>query len=304
VLAAATQLESFDLIVISHIALGDNVTDISHWAEPLSMRRGALVSFIGNEYDLMEEKVAFLRDARADLVCSQLTLAAAKYLYDDALPHSRVVCMPHALNPAHYAAAPSVSRTVDIGFVGSVYPLWIGDMERTLMLLLTAEIAPLVGLTHDIRLKNLPRDAWARFLQSSRYVIGAESGTYFLQDRGGLLAEAKAWCRANPEAQFGAVEARFFMGRDSIPSGKTISSRHFEPIGTRTAQILVAGDYTGVLTANEHYIPVRKDFMDLDGALVRARDEGERTAMADRAWHHVMDSHTHAHRVNAVIDML
>jgi hypothetical protein len=89
-----------------------------------------------------------------------------------------------------------------------------------------------------------------------------------------------------------------------VPSGKTISSRHFEPIGTRTGQILVEGDYAGVLTANEHYIPVRKDFLDLDGALTRARDEGERLAMVDRAWHHVMDGHTHAHRVNAVLDML
>jgi hypothetical protein len=173
-----------------------------------------------------------------------------------------------------------------------------------MMLLLTDKIAPLLGLTHDIRLKNLSRDAWATFLRSSRYIIGAESGTYYLHRRGALLAEAKAWCRANPEAQFDNVAARFFTTRDGVPSGKTISSRHFEPIGTRTGQILVEGDYAGVLTANEHYIPVRKDFLDLDGALTRARDEGERLAMVDRAWHHVMDGHTHAHRVNAVLDML
>lgn len=304
VLAAATQLDSFDLIVISHIALGDNVADISHWAESLMMRRGALISFIGNEYDLMDEKVAFLRDARPDIVCSQLALPAAQYLYDEALPHSRVACMPHALNPQHYNTTQPTSRTVDIGFVGSVYPLWVGDMERTLMLLLTAEIAPLVGLTHDIRLKNLARDEWATFLRSSRFIIGAESGTYYLDRRGGLLAEAKAWCRANPDAQFDAVEARFFTQRTGVPSGKTISSRHFEPIGTRTGQILVEGEYTGVLTANEHYIPVRKDFQDLDAALTRARDEGERVAMTDRAWQHVMDGHTHAHRVNALLDLL
>ena len=304
VLAAATQLDSFDLIVISHIAIGDNVADISHWAEPLAMRRGALVSFIGNEYDLMDEKVAFLRDARPDIVCSQLTLPAAQYLYDDALPRSRVMCMPHALNPEHYNTEQATNRTVDIGFVGSVYPLWVGDLERTMMILLTDKIAPLLGLTHDIRLKNLSRDDWATFLRSSRYIIGAESGTYYLHRRGTLLAEAKAWCRANPEAQFDDVQARFFTQRDGVPSGKTVSSRHFEPIGTRTGQILVEGDYSGVLTANEHYIPVRKDFMDLDAALTRARDEGERAAMTDRAWQHVMDGHTHAHRVNAVLDRL
>ena len=303
VLKVAQQLESFELIVVSHIALGDNAIDIRHWTEELARRRGALVSFIGNEYDLMEEKLAFLRDVKPELVCSQLAHDAAQYLYAD-LVDSRVVSMPHALNPTHYVTAPDIERTIDIGFIGSIYPIWVGDVERTLMLTLTAEIAPMLGLTQDIRVRNVPRDEWAAFLQRTRTIIGAESGTYYLHRRGKLLAEAKAWSREYPEATFDELAARFFTDRSGVPSGKTISSRHFEPIGTRTCQVLVEGDYAGVLTPNEHYIPVRKDFADIGEALQRVTDHGACAAIADRAWEHVMSGHTYAHRVNAILDQL
>jgi len=303
VIAAATAMESFDLIVISHIALGDDVADIAQWTELLSKRRGALVSFIGNEYDLMAEKIAFLRDTKADIVCSQLALDAARYFYDE-LTDSRVISLPHALNPDAYNAPTASVRTNDIGFIGSVYPAWVGDLERTMLILATAEIAPLLNLRTDIRMQNLPRDAWAQFLRNTRAIIGAESGSYYLHRRGGLLMDAKQWCTQHPTAQFDDVESRFFGDRSGAPSGKTISSRHFEPIGTRTCQLLLEGSYAGVLHANEHYVPVRKDLMDLPEALRRATDETERLTMVNRTHDYVMDAHTYAHRVNTLVDLL
>lgn len=303
VIAAVTAFDSFDLIVVSHIALGDDVADIARWTELLSKRRGALVSFIGNEYDLMSEKIAFLRDTKADIVCSQLALDAAQYFYEE-LEHSRVISLPHALNPEAYNAPLNNVRTNDVGFIGAVYPAWVGDLERTMMILATREIAPLLQLKTDIRLQNLPRDAWSQFLRNTRAIIGAESGSYYLHRRGGLLMDAKQWCAENPAAQFEDVEARFFGDRSGAPSGKTISSRHFEPIGTRTCQVLLEGSYAGVLQANEHYIPVRKDLMDLPDALRRATNEAERIEMVNRAYDYVMDAHTYAHRVNTLIDLL
>jgi hypothetical protein len=214
------------------------------------------------------------------------------------------VSLPHALNPDVYRVHDHGARATDIGFIGQVYPAWVGDLERTMLIIATQEIAPLLGLRHDIRLQNLPRDQWAAFLGDARAIIGAESGSYYLHRKGGLLTEAKAWCAEHPEAAFDAVEARFFGDRSGVPSGKTISSRHFEPIGTRTAQILLEGDYAGVLSPNEHYIPVRKDLMDLPDALRRASDEGERRAVANRAWEYVMDQHTYAHRVHTLLNIL
>lgn len=303
VIEAATNIANYDLIVVSHIALGDDVNDIARWTELLSRRTGKLVSFIGNEYDLMAEKIAFLRDAKVDIVCSQLALDAAEYFYEE-LTDAKIISLPHALNPDDYHAPAGNYRPTDIGFIGAVYPAWVGDLERTMMILATQEIAPLLSLKHDIRLQNLPRAAWAEFLGKTRAVIGAESGSYYLHRKGQLLSDAKQWCAANPTAQFEEVEARFFTDRSGVPSGKTISSRHFEPIGTRTCQVLVEGSYAGVLVPNEHYIPVRKDMMDLPDALRRAADETERLQMVNRAYEYAMDAHTHAHRVETLVGLL
>jgi hypothetical protein len=230
-------------------------------------------------------------------------LDAAQYFYEE-LQHGRLVSLPHALNPDVYNAPLNQVRTTDLGFVGALYPLWVGDLERTMMLLTTREIAPLMGLTCDVRLQNMPRDQWAAFLRSARAIIGAESGSYYLHGRGALLNEAKRWCAVHPNADFDQVQARFFGERGGAPSGKTISSRHFEPIGTRTCQILLEGSYAGLLEPNEHYIPVRKDLMDLPDALRRSANAGEREEIANRAWEYVMETHTYAHRVNALLDML
>ena len=84
-------------------------------------------------------------------------------------------------------------------------------------------------------------------------------------------------------------------------SGKSISSRHFEPIGTKTCQILLEGEYNGVLVPDEHYISVRKDRSNLGEAVRRFRDEGYRQAIAECAYEHVMSNHTYAHRVRSVL---
>ena len=50
-----------------------------------------------------------------------------------------------------------------------------------------------------------------------------------------------------------------------------ISPRHLEACATRTCQVLVEGEYSGVLRPGEHYIPVRKDLSNLDDVLEHDR---------------------------------
>ncbi len=84
-------------------------------------------------------------------------------------------------------------------------------------------------------------------------------------------------------------------------SGKAISSRHFEPVGTKTCQILIEGHYNGVLVADEHYIAVRKDLSNIADAVQRFKDDGYRRAMVDRTYEHVMSAHTYRHRVEQLV---
>jgi hypothetical protein len=63
-----------------------------------------------------------------------------------------------------------------------------------------------------------------------------------------------------------------------------ISPRHFESVMTKTCQILVEGNYSGVLKADEHYIALKRDFSNLDEALSKLKDDSYIQAMIDRAY--------------------
>ena len=293
---ARRRIREYPLVIILHSAAGDSMDLLRRTADWFVGRRGTLAIFIGNEYDLMVEKIGFCRDASVDFICSQLPIDSARWLYADAAT-SRVLPMPHGLNPEVYRPAPDVARTIDIGFIGDVYGHFIGDVERTRLIRHFQEHGAEMGLRCEIRSGRLPRHQWVEFLQRCRGIIGAESGTYYLDRTGTLIPEVLAWCRLHPEAPFEEVRARFFAGRAIEHSGKAISSRHFEPIGTRTCQLLLDGDYNGILEADEHYIAIRKDLSNLAEALERFGDEGYRAAMADRAYEHVLANHTYRHRI-------
>lgn len=299
------RIRRYDLIIVSHAATGDDMTLMLRAAGRLSRRACPMVVFLGNEYDLLDDKVAFIRRARAEWVCSQLPLAAAEFLYQG-IEGTGILSAPHALNPNVYSPPAHEARDIDIGFVGDLYWPFVGDEERTLLIRHFEQNGSRYGLNCDIRAgrsTRLARDDWADFLRRSKGLIGAESGTYYLNERGDLLNRARSYnLNENQDASFKDVFERFYAGVERGVSGKSISSRHFEPIGTKTCQILLEGDYNGILKAGEHYIPVKRDLSDIDEAVREFRDDTRRRQIADQTYDYVMSAHTYAHRVADIVE--
>lgn len=301
--ACLDRIHEYDLIIASHAATGDDMSGLLATRERFLKRRGKLAVFIGNEYDIMAEKIRFIQDAGADFICTQLPLKAAAWLYD-ACVQGRLLALPHGLNPNRYHPQPWVPRTVDIGFKGDIYYPWVGDMERTRLIRYFADRGRAFRLACDIQEKRVDGDVWCRFLNGCKGIMGAESGTYYLNERGGVLKRAKAHMKEHPETSFEELHERYFRDIAEPVSGKAISSRHFEPIGTKTCQIMLEGDYNGILRADEHYIPVQRDLSDVVEAIFKFKDEDFRRRMVDRTFEYVMDSHTYAHRVREFVSLV
>ncbi len=295
------KIREFDLIVILHSAAGDRMSVLANAAGWFQERRGKLAMFIGNEYDLLDEKIGFAKKAGADYLCTQLPLDAARLLYRET--PSTIVAMPHGLNPAVYATE-SLDRSIDVGFIGDLYERLIGDRERTDIVCFFRDHGRDYGLRCDIRSQRMPRDAWAAFLNSCKAIIGAESGTYYLQRDGAALKCAKRLIGRQPDASFEVVHRECFHNGGDHINGKAISSRHFEPIGTKTCQLLVEGGYNGILQPDVHYISVKRDLSNIDDAIRRLKDDDYRTTIAETAYRHVMSGHTYAHRVSHLIDVV
>jgi hypothetical protein len=297
------RITEYPLVVILHSATGDSMSLLLKTVNQLNRRRGKLVVFVGNEYNLMVEKLDFIRLAEAEYVCSQLPVAAARWLYSDCT-HSQIVPMPHALNPKLYTPGPDARRITDIGFAGDFYHALIGDVERTNLIRFFEEQGNRFGFVCDIQARRFPRVEWAHFLRCCKGVLGAESGSYYLDKTGQVLEHARRYVRKHPDAGFEDVYKRFFKGQSAAVSGKAISSRHFEPVGTKTCQILIEGTYNEILVADEHYIRVRKDLSNIDEAIYQFRDEGYRKVMVNKTYEYVMDGHTYRHRVSQLLSTI
>ena len=182
----------------------------------------------------------------------------------------------------------AAARRIDIGYRahGIRYSLGEHGQLKIGIAREVSERAPAHSLTTDISTEyadTLYGDAWLRFLLRCRYVIGVEGGASVHDRNGSLWGKTQEYVRKHPASSFAEAREVCFPDREGSLRLVAISPRHLEACATRTAQILVEGDYNGILRPELHYIPLRKDFSNLDDVLAKVKDEEWRERLAGRA---------------------
>jgi len=296
-------IKEFDLIILMHSVLGDNVEIIIPFEQVLKERTGKLLSFVGNEYDLMLKKKAFLQNVDADYIASQLPHEAHTFVYKEL--SAQLIDAPHALNENIYRPSKS-NKVYDIAFSGAKYGIFIGDQERNNLIETMANLTPQLKNKINIgRNTNLPRNLWVELLQSAKATVGAEAGTYYLDRNGSLLEQSKEYVQQNPDANLDDLLEKIFDNTSiEYVSGKAISSRHFEPVGTKTCQILLEGNFNGILKEGEHYISVKKNFSNLKDVIDVYSDHDLRNQIVERAYAYISENHTYKNRVETITNKL
>ena len=186
-------------------------------------------------------------------------------------------------------------RDIDIGYRAWRAAPWLGrhGYMKAQMDEVFSEEGPKRGLAVDISTRaedTLLGDDWYRFLLRSRYTIGVEGGASILDRDGAIRRRTDAYVAEHPDAGFEEVEAACFPGVDGAFALFAISPRHLEACATQTCQILVEGDYNGILEPNRHYIPLRADFSNVDEILSGLQDEVRRTRIATQAYEEIVAS--------------
>lgn len=200
---------------------------------------------------------------------------------------------------------PLAERKNDVVYRARHLPYWFGKLGRQKPELAdaTKARASALGLAEDVSTRAedaIVGDRWLHFLGSSRMVVGSESGSSVIDWRGELKEQIQAILKENPGLSYARVSARLPRGWDQYHLA-AISPRHFEAVITRTCQILIEGDYNGVLQADRHYIPIKEDFSNLDEALLKVRDRKYLEAMVERSYEEIYRSGQHDYRAFARI---
>jgi hypothetical protein len=332
-------VESVDLVVLLHTVIGNSLGPVRRCLGPLLARRVPLLAFVANEVSLpgqpLAEKIELLRALNAQFVGTQLLVETSEHLY--ASTGAKVLAAPHALNPQAYRPEiPSVERPIDIGFRGARYLPHVGDEERNRIIDYFATQSFDPPLVTDVRTNmSYDRRGWARFLNRCKGIVGAEAGAVEVRADDAILQRAEDQLGARsgdlelrarlrpvhrymPRRAKNAVrrvaERASGRGQSSAPvgpapgltgeghSGKCVSSRHFDAIGTETCQILFPGRYNDLLVADRHYLRLAPDFSNIDDVLGRFRDDTYRSRLAHETREWALDGHTHAHRVRGLLD--
>ena len=124
-------------------------------------------------------------------------------------------------------------------------------------------------------------DDWYRFMAGCRCLLGVESGASAFDLEGEVFAE---YDRLRAEGRPVGVDDLQTLERwDYVVDLRTISPRHFEAAAFRVCPVLFEGRYAGVLKPMIHYIPLAKDFSNLDVVLGRVRDADLRRELTGNA---------------------
>lgn len=230
-------------------------------------------------------------------------------LYPRARARAAIInCLPGYINEdSAKLYAPQLKkynqRPLDIAYRANNLPYWYGSHAQ-----LKHKIAVEVqkrAETHKLRVDIstsindvIEGDKWLDFLASTRCAIGGEGGRTALDIGGELRARVAALLLDNPQATFEQISKHMPPGWDDYHF-LTITPRHLEAVITKTCQILIQGDYRGILEAGKHYIPIKPDFSDLDRALGLVHRQEFCESIAERAYEDIYLSGKYSYRAFA-----
>lgn len=186
-------------------------------------------------------------------------------------------------------AIPLAERPINVGYRGNTLPARYGrlgfeKLEVGRRVKLACEKR---DISHDIAMDDASRiygEKWFEFIASCRAVLGAESGCNAFDFDGTLDRTLKALEAEKKRAVTYDEFAPYIGDREDKISMGQISPRIFEAAAMHTPMILLKGRYSGLVHPEVHYIPLEKDYSNIDDVLDRLSDLPALERMAERAY--------------------
>ncbi|MGF6781097.1 discoidin domain-containing protein [Paraburkholderia sp. GAS334] len=267
--------------------------------------KGLKVIFIQDEYRTVHSAI----DAMIELGIDVLFTCVPEHSIDDIYGQlrRRGVKIETTLtgyapdNLLNLAQVPLHERSLDVTYRGRVLPYALGKLgqEKVYIAKEFQSRAQEFGLKTDIGWREEDRiygNKWIEFMSSGRAVLGTESGASICDFTGDLDRAVSLYLLEHPDANFGEVFDAFLAPYEGNAIINTISPRAFEAIALGTALVQFPGEYSGVLEANRHYIPLEKDLSNMAEVAEKLRDVNLLVKMTTRAYEEVIASGDHSYQ--------
>ena len=273
-------LEKFDCVLV-HYSIRVAFSAFSDRdVQRLKNYQGNKILFVQDEYDYTESVRGIIKRCKFDLVFTCVPPLSINDIYPESkFPKTRFVnTLTGYVNEDNAPAVHDFVRSIDIGYRGRELPFWYGDLgqEKRIIAEGILERASDSGISLDISCKDSERiygDEWPRFLKSCKATLGTESGCNIFDDLGCIKSRILEYLDKYPNSRYSDVRRDVLY---DVPQGEImnqVSPRLFEAVQYGTVLILFEGKYSGVFKPWLHYIPLKKDFSNIDEVIEKVKDD-------------------------------
>ena len=301
----------FDAIFLHYsvFATGEHPYPFSEeFLDYLAGAESYLIANFQDEHQYCRQRDAFLQRVGPDCIYTMLEPEQAPKVYGEIRSRPRLVSHlpgyvgPELLGDAERHRKPDGERSVDIGYRSRPMRPYFGrgGMEKSqiggrfLERIGDTDLAIDVSVSEEDRLYG---EEWPEFIADCRAVLGTESGVscFDLEDEVRASYDRLS-DELGREPTLDELEADGPLREwDWKIPYRTISPRHFEAAALEVCQILYPGSYSGAMEPMRHYIPLEKDFSNLDEAIERFREADLRRELTANARRDLIESEEYSY---------
>ena len=301
------KLDEFDVVVIHY-----SLAIIHPMYLPIDLREkmrrydGLIVQYIQDDYRQVDQYTEMMRYLGVDVLFTPYPQEKIPQIYnEERLPSIQKFNVLTGYVPERYKMmekkVPIEMRPIDVGYRGRELPYWLGKLgqEKKWIAQRFSEEVSEYGIICDIAWKEEDRiygPGWDQFISSCKAMLGTESGASITDFDGSVEEKTKEYLRSHPEAGFWEVYENLLKPYEGNLIENTISPRIFECVAHRTALILFPGHYSGIIKPWEHYIPLEKDFSNIEEVIEKIHDINFLDQLTERVYRELIDSDAYSYK--------
>ncbi|WP_218814793.1 hypothetical protein [Rickettsiella endosymbiont of Dermanyssus gallinae] len=287
-------LATFDAIGIHYsIKIYNEYYLCKQLKEKIKKYTGIKFVFLQDEYQHVNKTSACLADLKVDILFTlvdQENIELA-YPYPELKPMKKVTVLtayvPDSIK--NISPLPLSDRPLDIFYRSRIYPFSLGYLaqERVAIAHGVKERVSEYDLNCDISVNERDRiygQAWINKMQSSRAVLGTESGASIWDFTGDIKKKTKYLLKKYPDMKFKVASKLLLSEHENKVPYAAISPRIFEAAALRTAMILFPGNYNGILKEELHYIALKKDFSNFSEVVNKLKNDDYIKVLTERTY--------------------
>lgn len=297
-------LDAFDAVIVHYsirLAYGINFYGSSlskSYYNALRRYRGFKALIVQDEYEKTNTTKQLIKELGFNLVYTCVPERSIQKIYPrEEFPETEFISVltgyVSGQDQLKKFIKPLSERENILAYRGRLLPFWYGDLgqEKYQIGVEMKRICEEKKIKADIECQDTKRiygDAWYEFLANARATLGTESGANIFDFTGELRTSIERALKKNPELTYSEARAIFLKGHEGFVSMNQISPKVFEAIALRTALVLFEGEYSGVIEPHRHYIPLKKDFSNVDDVLEKLNDLAYLEELTNRTYKEII----------------